>query len=99
MKIGDRHQLREPSPPPLRRRKLVPVPNFRKIRCLTPIFLAALAIGPLAADLAVAQAPPTLAEAQREAAAARQRSDLLEAQPRRATGEAARANAAAAALA
>jgi septal ring factor EnvC (AmiA/AmiB activator) len=48
-----------------------------------------------------AQVPggPTLAEAQREAAAARQRSAQLEGEARRATGEAARANAAAAALA
>ena len=67
----------------------------RKIRCLTPIFLFAL----LAGDLAIAQAPPTLAEARQEAAAARRRSDALERQAQRATGEAARANAAAAALA
>jgi septal ring factor EnvC (AmiA/AmiB activator) len=59
------------------------------------LFLLALFVG----DLAVAQAPPTLAEAQREAAEARRRSDLLEGQARRATGAAARANAAAAALA
>ncbi|HEX8624439.1 MAG TPA: peptidoglycan DD-metalloendopeptidase family protein [Allosphingosinicella sp.] len=53
----------------------------------------------LAGDLAVAQAPPTLAQAQKEAAAAKRRSDLLERQAQRATGEATRANAAAAALA
>lgn len=53
----------------------------------------------LAGGIALAQQPPTLAEAKREAAAARQRSDLLERQARQATGEAARANAAAAALA
>lgn len=53
----------------------------------------------LAGDLAVAQAPPTLAEAQKEAAIAKRRSEMLERQAQRATGEAARANAAAAALA
>ena len=53
----------------------------------------------LLGDLAVAQAPPTLAQAQREAAIAKRRSDQLERQAQRATGEAARANAAAAALA
>jgi septal ring factor EnvC (AmiA/AmiB activator) len=49
----------------------------------------------------VAQSPggPTLAEARKEAAAAKRRSDHLERQARQATGEAARANAAAAALA
>lgn len=50
-------------------------------------------------DLAVAQAPPTLAQARQEAAIAKRRSDLLERQAQQATGEAARANAAAAALA
>ncbi|MEA3054537.1 MAG: murein hydrolase activator [Sphingomonadales bacterium] len=79
--------------------KLVSDTNYRSWKnwCLTPIFLVAVAL--LAGDLAFAQQPPTLAEAQREAAAARQRSDQLERQARRATGEAARANAAAAALA
>jgi septal ring factor EnvC (AmiA/AmiB activator) len=88
---------REAKPVPA---KSVSDTNYRdrKIRCLTPIFLAAV-IASLAGDIAVAQAPPTLAEAQREAAAARARSEQLEGQARRATGEAARANAAAAALA
>src|SRR3954462_11082560 len=101
MKIGDRHQLRQPLPPPLRRRKLVPVPNFL---CLA-LFLALLT-----GDLAAAQAPPTLSEAQRgapaarpgaarRAPAARQRPDRREGQARRAPGEAAPANASAAALA
>lgn len=63
--------------------------------------LPALLIALLAGGWAAAQegGAPTLAEAQREAAAARQRSERLESQARRATGEAARANAAAAALA
>jgi septal ring factor EnvC (AmiA/AmiB activator) len=80
--------------------KLVPGTNYGRWRnwCLAPIF-PAVAFALLAGDLAVAQAPPTLAEAQREAAVAKRRSDLLERQARRATGEAARANAAAAALA
>jgi septal ring factor EnvC (AmiA/AmiB activator) len=64
-------------------------------RFLLPALLAAL----LAGDLAIAQAPPTLAEAQREAALARRRSEQIERQARLATGEAARANAAAATLA
>lgn len=69
-------------------------------RCPTPIILlSAVVLALVAGDFAIAQAPPTLAEAQREADAARRRSDLLERQARRATGEAARANAAAAALA
>jgi septal ring factor EnvC (AmiA/AmiB activator) len=63
-------------------------------RLVFPFLLLTLIGGDLAA-----QAPPSLAEAQREAAAARQRSEKLESQARRATGEAARANAAAAALA
>lgn len=64
--------------------------------CLTPFFLVPALAVPV---LALAQQPPTLAEAKREAAAARHRSDQLERQARQATGEAARANAAAAALA
>ncbi|HYJ81852.1 MAG TPA: peptidoglycan DD-metalloendopeptidase family protein [Allosphingosinicella sp.] len=80
---------------------LKPVPGTRypswRNWCLAPILgAAALALG---GDLAVAQAPPTLAQAQQEAAAAKRRSELLERQAQRATGEAARANAAAAALA
>jgi septal ring factor EnvC (AmiA/AmiB activator) len=65
------------------------------------LIFPALAIAVLAGGWATAQEgrPPTLAEAQREAAEARKRSDLLERQAQRATGEAARANAAAAALA
>lgn len=65
------------------------------------LILPALVIALLAGGWAAAQeaGAPTLAEAQREAAAARQRSERLESQARRATGEAARANAAAAALA
>jgi septal ring factor EnvC (AmiA/AmiB activator) len=66
---------------------------------LAPIFpLFAIALF-LVGDLAIAQAPPTLAEARQEAAIAKRRSDLLERQAQQATGEAARANAAAAALA
>lgn len=65
-------------------------------RLLLPTLLIALLAGGWAA---AQEGAPTLAEAQREAAAARQRSDRLEGEARRATGEAARANAAAAALA
>ncbi|HYE26780.1 MAG TPA: peptidoglycan DD-metalloendopeptidase family protein [Allosphingosinicella sp.] len=69
-------------------------------RWLAPIFLlASLVAAFLAFDLVHAQRPPTLAEAQSEAAAAKRRSALLEDQARRAIGEASRANAAAAALA
>ncbi|HYI40060.1 MAG TPA: peptidoglycan DD-metalloendopeptidase family protein [Allosphingosinicella sp.] len=64
-------------------------------RLLILSLLAAL----LGGGWAVAQAPPTLAEAQKEAAIAKRRSDLLERQAQSATGAAARANAAAAALA
>jgi septal ring factor EnvC (AmiA/AmiB activator) len=68
--------------------------------CLAPIFLLfAITLSLLAGDLAVAQAPPTLVQAQREAAIAKRRYDQLERQAQRATGQAARANAAAAALA
>lgn len=67
------------------------------MRLIAPTLLIALLAGGWAA--AQESAVPTLAEAQREAAAARQRSEKLESQARRATGEAARANAAAAALA
>jgi septal ring factor EnvC (AmiA/AmiB activator) len=65
------------------------------------LILPALLIALLAGGWAAAQeaGAPTLGEAQREAAAARRRSDLLERQAQRATGEAARANAAAGALA
>jgi septal ring factor EnvC (AmiA/AmiB activator) len=65
------------------------------------LLFPALATALLAGGWATAQesGAPTVAEAQREAAAARRRSELLESQARRATGEAARANAAAAALA
>ena len=65
------------------------------------LILPALLIALLAGGWAAAQegVAPTLAEAQREAAEARRRSETLESQARRATGEAARANAAAAALA
>jgi septal ring factor EnvC (AmiA/AmiB activator) len=62
-------------------------------------FILALLLTLVSGDLAIAQAPPTLAQARREAAEAKRRYDLLEGQARRATGEAARANAAAAALA
>lgn len=63
------------------------------------LLVLALIAASLAGGWAIAQAPPTLAEAQREAATAKRRSDLIERQAQRATGEAARANAAAAALA
>lgn len=65
------------------------------------LILPCLIISLLGGGWAVAQAPggPTLAEARKEAAAAKRRSDLLERQAQQATGEAARANAAAAALA
>jgi murein hydrolase activator len=66
-------------------------------RLILPTLLIALLAGGWAA--AQEAGAPSLADAQREAAAARQRSDRLEGQARRATGEAARANAAAAALA
>ncbi|HEX6376199.1 MAG TPA: peptidoglycan DD-metalloendopeptidase family protein [Allosphingosinicella sp.] len=66
-------------------------------RFLVPILLVALAGGGWAA--AQGSGEPSLAQAQREAAAAKQRSERLERQAQRATGEAARANAAAAALA
>jgi septal ring factor EnvC (AmiA/AmiB activator) len=82
--------------------KLVPGTICEQWRnwCLAPIFLLfACALSLLAGDLAIAQAPPTLGEAQREAAIARRRYDQLEREAQRATGEAARANAAAAALA
>jgi murein hydrolase activator len=83
-------------------RKLVSDTHYGRWRnrCLTPIFLLlAVALSPLAGDLAGAQPPPTLAQAQREAATATRRSERLESLAQRATGEAARANAAAAALA
>lgn len=66
------------------------------MRRLLPLFVIAALLG---GGWAVAQQPPTLAQAQQEAAIAKRRSDLLERQAQRATGEAARANAAAAALA
>lgn len=89
----------EPRKPPSLG-KLVPGTNFGRLRnwCLAPVF-PVLALALLAGDIAIAQAPPTLAEAQREADVARRRSDVLERQAQRATGEAGRANAAAAALA
>jgi septal ring factor EnvC (AmiA/AmiB activator) len=63
------------------------------------LFLLFLVAALLGGGWAVAQAPPTLAQAQQEASIAKRRSDVLERQAQRATGEAARANAAAAALA
>ncbi len=96
MAIGDsyRIQARPPYPAadsensvavPNYSRNSVAVPNYSRLLLPLPFLLLAL----LAGGLAVAQAPPTLAEAQREAAAARQRSERLESQARRATGEAA----------
>jgi septal ring factor EnvC (AmiA/AmiB activator) len=65
------------------------------------LLLPGLILSLVGGGWALAQAPggPTLAEARQEAAAAKRRSDLLERQAQQATGEAARANAAAAALA
>lgn len=104
MEIGDSHPIQAPRPVPER----ATAGNGAAVTGLSPILqamrgliLPTLLIAFLAGGWAAAQegGAPTLAQAQREAAAARQRSEQLESQARRATGEAARANAAAAALA
>jgi septal ring factor EnvC (AmiA/AmiB activator) len=93
MAIGDSYRI-----PPRRPLRTAVTGNSVAVpKCF--FMFVVVAFGLLTGDLAVAQAPPTLAQAQQEAAAARRRTDLLEREAQRATGEAARANAAAAALA
>ncbi|MGZ8284694.1 MAG: murein hydrolase activator EnvC family protein [Allosphingosinicella sp.] len=107
-RLGSRHPLQGRGWGWVRRRRptLGAAGESRCARLPTPYrslpgrgIILAVVLSLFAGDLAVAQQPPTLAEAQKEAAIAKRRSDLLERQAQRATGEAARANAAAAALA